>query len=301
MTADCHRTSRWGVLFEAVFRHPSQIVWTGVGACAIPLWATWPVLAHHAAQMPVFQTLVIAFAVAAAVLYCFEPHGRRSDQCAMRDDLLPAAVCALGLLGANALFIVSIRYIPPAQANVLSYLWPVMVVVIGAVLRLFEFRMLHGISLLIGLAGVSIIWSGSSLVLSPVGIALAVLSGLSWAVFTVFRVWQGRSAAPVLARGCALSAVCSLGLHLVFEDFVLPDRVALAAAVAVGVLPLALANLCWDTGVRCGDSRLLATMAYGTPIAGLLLLALLGLATLTTSLMLGAVLVVLAGLVAGRA
>lgn len=274
-------------------------VWTGVGGLAIPLWATWPTLAHHASAMPVFQIMTIAFAWAAVTLWKFE--GQSPDEDAtLVGSFGPPIACAAALLGMNVLFLLAVIYIPPAQANVLSYLWPVMVVAIGSLIRLFSFKFVHAISLLLGFAGVIVVAGEGAIVLSPLGISLAILSGLSWALFTVFRIWQGSCAKPVLAKGCLLAAVLSLLLHVGFETFQMPSLLALFAAVAIGIIPLGLANLCWDVGVRKGNAPLLAAMAYATPLAGLLVLSLFGLATLTLSLLGGAALIILAGLTANR-
>lgn len=273
--------------------------WTGVGFLAVPLWATWPTLAYFASEMPVFQVISIAFAVAASLLWLIERPGV-SKGSRTQASVIPSLACALGLLGANALFILSIKYIPAAQANLLSYLWPVMVIAMGAALRLFAFRIWHGLSLIAGFSGVIIVSGGSDVVFSQIGIGLALASGLSWALFTVFRVWQGPDAKPVLMTGCALSAALSLILHLSTEEFLVPESTTLGAAIAVGVFPVALANLCWDVGVRKGDSRVLATMAYSTPAAGLFVLSLFGLTALDSSLLLGAALVILAGIIASK-
>ena len=70
---------------------------------------------------------------------------------------------------------------------------------------------------------------------------------------------------------------------------------ALAAMVLIGLGPMGLANLLWDHGVRHGDGRVLSTLAYLTPVLSTLLLALLGLALLTTQVLIGGGLV-LAGI-----
>jgi drug/metabolite transporter (DMT)-like permease len=84
-------------------------------------------------------------------------------------------------------------------------------------------------------------------------------------------------------------------LHFVFEPTVAPDLGALASSAAVGIIPLAVGNLVWDEGFRRGDSRLLAVMAYATPLCSALLLVSLGLESFTSALLIGAVLIVIAG------
>jgi len=76
---------------------------------------------------------------------------------------------------------------------------------------------------------------------------------------------------------------------------VFPSFEALAATAVAGILPLALGNFVWDQGFRRADSQLLAVMAYATPLCSALLLAALGAVLLTWNLLVGAVVIVLAG------
>lgn len=271
--------------------------WTGIGALAIPLWATWPTLATWAAAMPPFQILAIAFAVGWLTLHLLERH---PDQPARQPPtpILPVLACALGLCGANAGFILATAFIPPAQANLIAYLWPIMVVGLGTALGMFQLRARQGLGLGLGFAGAAVVIGDESVTVSWPGVGLALLSGAAWAGYCLFRLRQGPAAPDVLARGCAFSALLCAALHLAVEATVLPDLGTLLAALAIGIAPLALANLAWDRGLRRGDGRLLAVMAYATPLAGALVLIAAGLAVATLNLLMGALLIVAAGLLA---
>jgi drug/metabolite transporter (DMT)-like permease len=208
---------------------------------------------------------------------------------------LPALACAAGLSGSNGFHILATHRIPAAQANLISYLWPVMIVAFGATLGLFRLRPRHVFGLVLGFAGAVVLMGDGRLSMSPTGMGLALLSGVSWAMYCVFRLkWRGESV-NVLARGCAISTVLCGLLHLLWEPTVIPSMGALGAAAAVGIVPLALGNFVWDEGFRRGDSQLLAVMAYATPLCSALLLAALGMVPLTFSLLVGAVVIVLAG------
>ena len=74
-----------------------------------------------------------------------------------------------------------------------------------------------------------------------------------------------------------------------------PGLGALVATLMAGILPQALGNFVWDYGFRNGDRQLLAVMAYATPLCSAFLLVLLGAALLTWNLLLGAAVIVLAG------
>ncbi len=248
--------------------------WTGVGALAIPLWATWPALAVSAASIPAFEFLTIAFSVGLLMLRCLERHRDEGSTRPGRagSGIVPVLSCALGLCGANAFFILATGYIPPAQANLISYLWPIMVVSFGGIIGLFRLRARHFLGLGLGFGGAAVVIGGSTVAASWTGIGLAFLSGCSWAAYCLFRMREGIAAANVLASACGLSAVICACAHIALVQTVMPALGPLLAAVAVGIAPLALANLAWDQGLRRGDGQLLAVMAYATPLASAMIL-----------------------------
>jgi drug/metabolite transporter (DMT)-like permease len=245
--------------------------------------------------MPAFECLTVAFLVGWLVLAGIAPPAAARER-TQSTSWWPALACAIGLSGSNGFHILATHSIPAAQANLISYLWPVMIVAIGAMLRLFRLRLRQVLGLALGFAGTVILMGDGRLSMSPRGIGLALLSGACWALYCIFRLkWKGETT-DVLARGCLLSTVVCGVLHILCEPTIIPSMGALAAAAAVGIVPLALGNFVWDEGFRRGDSQLLAVMAYATPLCSALLLAALGTVALSFNLLGGAVVIVLAGL-----
>jgi drug/metabolite transporter (DMT)-like permease len=203
---------------------------------------------------------------------------------------------AIGESGATVFFVLATHYIGPAEANLISYLWPGLTVGLGAVLGIFRLRLRHLSGIVLGFVGAATLFGVRDLVSSHVGIGLALLGAMSWAGYCVFRLKWRTVTQPILARGFGLSAILCGLLHLLLEHSILPTEVGAAAAVAIGIVPGALANWTWDEGFRRGDSRLLAIMAYATPLCSALLLAAFGFESLTWKLLIGAVLIALAGI-----
>jgi drug/metabolite transporter (DMT)-like permease len=147
-----------------------------------------------------------------------------------------------------------------------------------------------------GFLGAAMLIGVEKLSLSYAGVTLALLAGVSWALYCLFRLrWKGATG-PILTRGFGISAASCGVLHLMLEHSVMPSIGSASAAVLVGIVPTAFANLVWDKAFRRGDSQLLAVAAYGTPLCSALLLSLLGLESLSWKLLIGGVLVVTAGL-----
>lgn len=75
-----------------------------------------------------------------------------------------------------------------------------------------------------------------------------------------------------------------------------PDALAFAAITIIGLIPTGIANVLWDQALQRGDGRLLAVMAYATPLASAVLLTSLGLQHYSWRLLGGALAIVSAGL-----
>jgi drug/metabolite transporter (DMT)-like permease len=274
----------------------SPNTWTCVGVLAIPLWATWPSLAIQTFDIPPFESLAIMFFFGWLVFnQLHRPDLADREQSPSTRSWLPAVIYGLALAGGDACFILATHRIPAAQANLISFLWPVMIVVFGAVIGLFRLRPRQVLGLVLGFSGAAIlIWDGR-VSTSLSGIGLALLSGACWAAYCIFRLTWKLPAGNLLARGSAISAIICVLLHILLEPTVIPRPGAFAATAVAGIIPLALGNYVWDEGFRRGDGHLLAVMAYATPLCSALLLASLGAALLTWNLLAGAVVIVLAG------
>jgi drug/metabolite transporter (DMT)-like permease len=274
----------------------SPRTWTCIGALAIPLWATWPALALRTFEIPTLQMLTIMFAVGWMVLSRLERRDGAAPAASSIRAWVPAIAFALNLCGSDLCFILATHRIPAAQANLIAYLWPVMIVVFGVPIGLFRLRWPQMIGLSLGFLGaVILIWDGQ-LTMSPVGIGLALLGGAVWAAYCLFRLVWKEPTRNVVGRGCGIAAAISAILHFVFEPTVIPGASALVSAAVIGILPLAVGNLVWDEGFRRGDRQLLAVMAYATPLCSALLLAALGVGALSWNLLVGGAVIAIAGI-----
>jgi len=281
-------------------RRFGPLQWTLIGALSIPLWAAWPALALRTLAVPPLEMLSLAFlcgAVSFRLLHLAagDPH---NPPLSSLQAWTPVLVYAGALAGGDVCFLLALRRIPAAQANLLSYLWPVMIVVLAGAVGLFRLRARQLAGVALGFAGAAILLWDGHLGGSVSGTLLALGSGALWAIYCVFRLWWRAPTGDLLGRGCALAAVLCAVLHLALEPNVRPEPAALLAMALSGCIALGLGNFLWDLGFRRGDGQLLAVMAYATPLCSALLLASLGKATLTAGLLAAAAVIVAAGMLA---
>jgi len=290
--------------------------WTCIGALAIPLWATWPTLALRTRELPIFEVLSIAYLVGWLTLNALErARARTTETSAVLGDSatsvpriasawqsrIPALMFAIGVAGSAALFVFATNYIAAAEANLISYLWPGMIAAFGGMLGIFRLRTRQVMGIALGFVGAFIVMRGGSLSFSYPGMGLALLSGALWAAYCVYRLKWPAAPRSILVQGCAMSGALCAALHFLGEPTVMPTVGIAAGAITIGIIPTALGNFLWDQGFRRGDSKLLAVMAYATPLCSALLLSFLGMESLTWNLLIGAVVIAVAGMLSRTA
>ncbi|CAM5329484.1 hypothetical protein MAUB1S_05715 [Mycolicibacterium aubagnense] len=264
---------------------------------AVMLWATWPTLATVANPAPPFLIFGLAAALGFVVSFGVSTvKGTVADFFATSPRTL--AIVTIGLLANNVLYLLAIRRIGPAEANVISYLWPVLLVAIMARFRRQRLGRVQGL-------GIAVAFIGAAVAIGPafeknfdvIGILLAFLSGLIFAIYAAIRSC-GRETHDVVGPSMGLLAVLSLGFHCAIEPSASLSLSRWLAIAGIGIAPLTLSNALWDRAVRTGYTAMISGIAYLTPLASLVLLAVFGVGTVSVALAVGALSVVIGALAA---
>ncbi|RWD74238.1 MAG: hypothetical protein EOS37_03195 [Mesorhizobium sp.] len=260
---------------------------------AVLFWATWPTLATLASPAPPFLVFGLAAAVGfVAALFMAFMRGRTASFVAT--PFRTVLLVSVGLN--NVLYLFAMPRIGPAEANVVAYLWPVMLVLIMAWKRRERLGPSRLGSIVLGFVG-AVVAIGPSFALGfdLFGVFLAFLSGLTFAIYAAVRS-DGREAEDVIGPSMGLLAVLALALHFGFEAPISLSPSQLLAIAAIGIVPLTLSNALWDRATRTGHAALISAIAYATPLAALSLLALLGVGDVSYGVAAGAVLIVIGAL-----
>jgi drug/metabolite transporter (DMT)-like permease len=274
---------------------------TLAGIGALLLWAFLALLARMAAGVPALQLTAMAFAVGGALaLGVVAARGRLG---ALRQGPLAWAHGVGGLFGYHALYFAALALAPAVEANLLNYLWPLLIVLLSAPilgLRLGA-RRLAGVAL--GFVGCALlVGAGASFPAgAALGFACAVGCAVVWAVYSVTSKRMAAVPTDALAGFCIATALLAGAAHLAFETTVVPDGRQWLAVLLLGAGPLGAAFFLWDAGMKRGDPRLLGTLAYAVPVASTLLLVAAGEGALDWRVAAAAVLVAGGGLLAATA
>jgi drug/metabolite transporter (DMT)-like permease len=288
---------------------PPALYATAQGFAALLLWSSLATLTAIAAPMPPFELAAITFTVGALVGLVY---ARATGQSLMELRKMPLGALALGvygLLGYHVCYFYALQKAPPLDANLINYLWPLLIVVFSGLLPLRvggrPLRWWHIAGSLFGLAGTMLVLmkSGANLAFTGAtgGYAAALASAVIWASYSVAsRLFSTVPSTAVIAS-CAATAAGALLLHVLSEATQLPrSPAAWAAVLAMGLGPVGLAFYLWDRGMKHGDLRLLGVASYATPLLSTALLALFGLGTAGPALWLAVLLVTGGALLAAR-
>jgi drug/metabolite transporter (DMT)-like permease len=257
---------------------------TLIGGGAIALWATLALLTAASGAAPPFEMAGLTFLVGGAVGLAYA--AARGRLALLWQPWPVWAVGVGGLFGYHALYFAALRAAPPAQASLVAYLWPLLIVLFSALLPGEKLHWRH-------VAGAALGFGGAALLIGAGGADAPPGWGLLLALGCAF-VWTGYSLASRLLREAPTEAVAGFCLatsalawvcHFAFEANVWPTRASeIAAIFALGVGPVGLAFYLWDFGVKHGDIRLLGVGAYAAPALSTILLVVTGYAPATATL-----------------
>lgn len=220
-----------------------------------------------------------------------------------RDWRVPFPTLATGVAGLflyNAFCVAAYRRAPVIEANLVNYLWPLLMVVLSPVLlRGFPLRPQHVLGALAGFAGTALIVSGGRLSIEAehlAGYAFAAAGALTWAWYSLMLKrlppFPG-NAVGAFSLGAGLLALsvhaCSPGAWASVRSLSAEQWRSL---VMLGVGPTAVAYRAWDEALKRGDPRAIGSLSYLTPLASVSVLVVLGGQRLTWVSALAAVLIV---------
>jgi drug/metabolite transporter (DMT)-like permease len=208
-----------------------------------------------------------------------------------------------GLFGYHALYFAALRLAPPAEAGLINYLWPLLVVLFSAALPGERLRAAHVVGALLGFCGmVALVIGQGSIEARPeygLGYLLSFACAFVWAGYSVLSRRAAAVPTDAVAGFCLAAASLGLLCHLLFETTAWPVTPAeWLAVVANGLGPVGLAFYLWDFGMKRGDIRLLGVGAYAIPVASTAVLIGAGFAEPTWSLGLACLLIATGALVA---
>jgi drug/metabolite transporter (DMT)-like permease len=277
---------------------------TLIGLTAILMWSLLAVLTVATGKIPAFQLAAMTFAVGA--LAGFLTWIGRPDAVRVLWQPPTAWIVGVGgLFGYHALYFLALRFAPPAEAGLLNYLWPLLIVLFSAALPGERLAAHHIVGALLGLAGTVLLFAGNrSGGFAPgqvPGLAAAFVAAFVWAAYSVLSRKLKSVPTGAVAGFCLATALLAAFVHRMVEVTVWPETTAQWLAIIVlGIGPVGAAFYAWDIGMKRGDIRVLGAASYATPLFSTAFLIMAGFAKPSATLAIAAVLIAAGGLIAAK-
>jgi drug/metabolite transporter (DMT)-like permease len=274
------------------------------GLAAIALWSVLALFTAGTGPIPPFQLSALTFAIASLVGLCLMMTTGRPLS-ALRQSPVAWALGLYGLFGYHALYFAALKLAPPAEAGLIAYLWPLLIVLMTALLPGESLSRQHVLAAGLGFLGVIVLGLGKGGVAFEArhwtGYAAALGCAVIWSSYSVLSRTQAQVPTEAVTGFCAATAVLSLLCHLLFETPVWDQGlVQWLCIIGLGLGPVGAAFFLWDHGMKRGDIRLLGTASYAAPVASTLVLVIAGFAAPHWTLALACALIVGGAVLAAR-
>ncbi len=268
---------------------------TLIGFGAVLLWAVLALFTVGSAPVPPFQLTAMCFAIG-GVLGLIVAFKTNNPAKLLRETPLMVWVLGVGgLFGYHALYFSALRLAPAAEAGLIAYLWPLLIVLFSGLLPGEKLGKGHVIGALIAFAGAALIILQGAVGFDAgalPGYGLAFLCALTWSGYSVLSRRATTVPTETVALFCLCVAFLSGVAHVILEQTIWPETMLQWLSVAgLGAGPVGLAFYLWDVGVKRGDIQMLGVASYAAPLLSTLVLIGAGYAVASFSLVVAACLI----------
>lgn len=277
---------------------------TFIGFVAVLLWSLLALLTVGSTPVPPLQLTAICFAIGGTLglIWTIATGGLPRLK---KVNWRVYAFGTTGLFGYHFLYFSALRTAPAAEAGLIAYLWPLLIVLFSGLLPNETLKKGHIIGALISFvgAGMIVLNGGAEFQADAMlGYGLALMCAFTWAGYSVLSRRLGDIPTDSVAVFCLATAALSALAHLALETTVWPETaIGWGSIIALGLGPVGLAFYVWDIGVKRGNIQLLGVASYAAPLLSTVALIAAGIAKPTWALLIAALLITAGAALAARA
>lgn len=252
-----------------------KITFLPLAAGAILLWGSLALIGSGLGHLPPLLMTGIALCIGGVL-----------GLVRVRDWRVPAITACLGvggIFGYHVLLFSAFQRAPVVEANLINYLWPLLIVILSPViLPAYRLRVHHLAGALLGLAGAMLIATGTSIhpdLRAFPGYLMAAAAALTWALYSLLTKRVPPFPSGAVGGFCLVSGLLALGTHALqhgLAGFSVIQAGDWPRLVLLGVGPMGAAFLLWDAALKRGDPRVIGSLSYLTPLLSTLALVLFG-------------------------
>jgi drug/metabolite transporter (DMT)-like permease len=266
---------------------------TAVGLSGVAMWSVSTVLIAYVTAIPPFQFIALVFFFGYVFVTLLQI---ASGQNLVKGWTQPlrSYLFWMGTAGLyTALIFIAFLNVPVFEANILNNIWPVMLIVLAALINKEKITLTHLVGGFLGFAGAIAVFlpSGGAAMFGGFqwGHALSLGSAVLWAFYSALAKnveYPPEFFGPVFL---IFSLICA-AIHFSFEQTIMLSAPQWGLIAALGFCRVSYAL--WDYGMKHGDVILLASASYFLPLITSLFLTALGFGPLNPAVGWGAALII---------
>lgn len=278
---------------------------TAIGFISIVLWGMLALLTSLTnGKIPPFQMLAMTFAIAFLLMLGNWLRQGKTGLEYTRQPVLAWLLGVGGLFGYHFLYFLAMAHAPVVEVSLISYLWPLLIVLFSALLPGEQLSKFHLIGAVLALVGCWVLIGGGSSGFSSnylTGYLAALACAFLWSSYSVASRLVKQVPTDAVGWFCGVTAVLGLSCHLLWETTVWPaDWVEWLGVIGLGLGPVGIAFFTWDYGVKHGNLQLLGVLSYAAPLISVVMLILAGKAEPTLSVLFACLAIVGGAFIAGQ-
>jgi drug/metabolite transporter (DMT)-like permease len=233
-----------------------------LGIITIICWGSLATFGNLLIHLPPFYVLGVVF-IMGSIPAWFKPK-----------EMFPSLKILLlgvgGYFGYHFFLFYAFRYAPAIEANLINYLWPVIMVILTPVFfRDTKLKIYHIVGAVLSIIGSVFLVFGKGGELKEeniLGYVLAFLAALTWPLYSIGKKKMPATSVWAIGSFCLVSGLLCFVVHMAIEPRVVLQFEDAWKLFLMGVGPFGIAFYCWDVALRFGDSRVMGALAYLTPV-----------------------------------
>jgi len=229
-------------------RSSLRATWLALGAIA--LWATLAPVGVRLSHLPPFLTAGCALLIGSLVALPWSGFQWRLA-------IVPAKTLALGiygLFGYHFLLFLAFQTAPAVQANLVNYLWPLLIVA--------------------GFSGAALVMTNGQAIDADfnLGYLAALASAFIWATYSLMTQRVAVFHTAAIGYFGFVSGILALICHFTLETPVTLNLSDAGLLIWMGLGPLGLAFYLWDAALKNGNAQQIGLLSFLTPLGSTMLL-----------------------------
>ncbi|KTD66091.1 DMT family transporter [Legionella spiritensis] len=278
-----------------ILRHPTLI-----GYVALLFWMVAGPFTAAVKSIPLFEVLSITFFI--SFLLSAGKLTVRKQWKKIKQPWVLYLIIFAGIYINQILYVSSFKFAPAAHADLINYLWPVLISLLAGFLPNERLSIKHIIAACLGFAGVYTLLGQGHHGFGfdthyLLGYVLAFLGALIWSLYCLTSRHFENAPVEIIGMCCGVAAFCSLIAHLSLETTITLHARQWVILMLMGITTQGLAYFFWDIGVKNGNFKLLGLLSYGNPVLSILVLIALDMAKPSIELLIACILVTTGGLI----